>query len=191
MDAAMHELRQPGLSERSRVILDREIAKLEAALEAREAYERAEPYTRQYGFAPSEVDKNTGNVPELTVVPSVREEGRWRIFTDLAVVFRSWKENLMAFANKNPFVGERELQTRFYSFLESFAIEEVETRQFRKMSRFEAGIVLVDHRKKLVHIVEVGIISRERIKTIETENLPAALIAVPVAFATCTLIKHC
>ncbi|OIR56072.1 MAG: uncharacterized protein A8A55_3184, partial [Amphiamblys sp. WSBS2006] len=31
-------------------------------------------------------------------------------------------------------------------------------------------IVVVDHRKKLVHIVEVGITSRERIKTVETEK---------------------
>ncbi|OIR56034.1 MAG: uncharacterized protein A8A55_3220 [Amphiamblys sp. WSBS2006] len=31
-------------------------------------------------------------------------------------------------------------------------------------------IVVVGHRKKLVHIVEVGITSKERIKTVETEK---------------------
>ncbi|OIR56778.1 MAG: uncharacterized protein A8A55_2472, partial [Amphiamblys sp. WSBS2006] len=112
VDVAMSVLETRGLSDERSRTLDRQIAKLEAALEAREMYERAEPYTRQYGFAPSEVDKNTDSVPNITPAQDVKGAVRWRIFTNLADIFRRWKENLSAFIEKNPFAGEREHQTR-------------------------------------------------------------------------------
>ncbi|OIR56259.1 MAG: uncharacterized protein A8A55_2994 [Amphiamblys sp. WSBS2006] len=173
MDAAMHELRQPGLSERSRVILGGEIAKLEAALKARKAYERAEPYTRQYGFAPSEVDKNTDSVPEITPVQDVKGAVRWKIFANLADMFRRWKENLSAFIEKNPFAGEREHQTRFCNFLSMFENEGVETRQFRKISPFEAGIVLEDRDGEELAFVEVKV--HRKFDLLKPETLKIAL----------------
>eukprot|EP01069_Polyplicarium_translucidae_P010406 Polyplicarium_translucidae@DN3378_c0_g1_i3.p1 len=56
-------MKEPGLSEEYAVMLDHKLAVAQLAIKGLRAYEQAEPYAKQFDFAPSEVGENTKNAP--------------------------------------------------------------------------------------------------------------------------------
>ncbi|OIR56255.1 MAG: uncharacterized protein A8A55_2999, partial [Amphiamblys sp. WSBS2006] len=182
IDEALSRLRAPDLSEQNREILDKEIAVLTAAIEAREEYDMAEPYKRQVGLEPSASGKNKGTIYSLLErknldYPSVTMPGGNNITREMTEdVCSAMQSSIRNVLRRNLSPREGTFQTELSSALKIILGNQNDVLQSISVGPYEADLVLTPSgtaEASFVEVKNIGASTRVRKDLLEDALLQA------------------
>ncbi|OIR56140.1 MAG: uncharacterized protein A8A55_3114, partial [Amphiamblys sp. WSBS2006] len=121
-----------------RLAARQEIEKYEMALAAKRAWDRADPYKKQYSFRPPEAGDNLDKLPRLLELYEINDVGCGGLSPkEVQEEYGLWKKKYDEFIRRHEEAPENEQQAKFFQFLESFNIEVGDVRKFYKLGTYE------------------------------------------------------